>query len=118
VHAWSTVTLTAAAFQGGQDFAPGSEVDLNATLAQSAQQLPAGATVLAEITPPTGALSTVRLTTSGDGDFNGSFKTRVAGSYQVRFIAQGKTRRGQPFTRERLSSAAAWVGTLTPPTAG
>ena len=118
VHAWSTVTLEASAFQTDGDFAPGSDVSLNATLAQSAQQLPAGVTVSAEITPPTGAVSTVRLTTDGGGDFSGSFKTKAAGSYQVRFIAHGKTRRGQPFTRERLSSAATWVGTLQPPAQG
>ena len=119
VHAWSTVTLQAQAIQEDAQPAPGSVVGLNATLAQSAQQLPAGVTVSAEITPPTGAVSTVRLTADdGGGGFSGSFKARVAGSYQVRFIAHGKTRRGQPFTRERLGSAAVWAGKLTPPAQG
>ncbi|GAA0240322.1 LodA/GoxA family CTQ-dependent oxidase [Cryptosporangium japonicum] len=115
VHTWSALSLVADVTQF--EFAPRSPVELSARLVQSGRELTTGLSVSAEITPPTGPMSRVALTGDG-GFFNGSFTVTAAGSYQVRFVAQGKAANGQPFTRERLGSAAAWVGETRPPAEG
>jgi hypothetical protein len=73
--------------------------------------------VRAEVQKPNGASSTVPLVEIEPGAFEVSVPAMMAGIYPIRFRAHGTTRRGHPFTREQLRTAAVWRGgDGTPPT--
>jgi hypothetical protein len=108
VHAYSNLTLQAHADQTG--FAPGAQVKLQATLAQSGIPLPHHATVWAEVVRPDGSSSTLALGEHADGEHTGQFVASLPGVYRMRVRAQGTSLSGEPFTREKTLSAAVWRG--------
>jgi L-Lysine epsilon oxidase N-terminal/L-lysine epsilon oxidase C-terminal domain/von Willebrand factor type A domain len=108
VHAYSNLTLEASVEQ--TSFVPGAPMRLHASLAQSGIPLPQGARVWAEITAPSGALSTVAMQEAGQGQFGGEFTTTTPGVYRIRVRALGTTVTGEPFTREKTLTGAVWRG--------
>ncbi|NIK58881.1 LodA/GoxA family CTQ-dependent oxidase [Kribbella shirazensis] len=117
VHSYSNVSLRATADQ--RSFEPGAEVTINATLTQSGVPVDGDPYLWADVTRPDGVVTTVVLDAAGPGDFTGRFGTTMPGVYRIRVRARGRTRAGEPFTRERLVTAAVWRGgDSTPPPAG
>jgi hypothetical protein len=108
VHAYSNLTLEATVEQ--TSFVPGAPMRLHASLAQSGIPLPQGARVWAEITAPSGALSTLTMQEAGEGQFAGEFTTTTPGVYRIRVRALGTTVTGEPFTREKTLTGAVWRG--------
>ena len=108
VHAWSNVSLHAWAQQSG--YAPGSQVNLMATLAQSGVPMTPGSQVRVELERPDRSSTTLPMLEEEAGRFAASFTASLAGVYRIRVLARGRTRRGELFTRERALSAAVWLG--------
>ena len=65
--------------------------------------------VWAELTRPDGSTDRIDLAPSHDRD-EGSFTAAAVGTHRIRVRARGRTRRGNPFTRERLLAASVWLG--------
>jgi hypothetical protein len=104
VHSYSNLSLRASVRQTG--FEPGATVHLNATLAESGIPPRPGSSVSAEVSRPDGTSTTVVLTESHPGSFEGTFTTSVSGVYRCRVRASGRTRLGYPYQREQTVTAA------------
>jgi hypothetical protein len=109
VHSYSSLSLNASAEQTG--FEPGARVMLHASLSESGIPLPSGnGAVQAEIQRPDGSVGTLALLEQEAGRFSATFETTTAGVYRLRLRANGRTRRGLRFTRERTLTVAVWRG--------
>jgi L-Lysine epsilon oxidase N-terminal/L-lysine epsilon oxidase C-terminal domain/von Willebrand factor type A domain len=106
VHAYSGVSMDAEVRQQSLD--PGARVTVSARVTESG--LPADAvSVWAEVTRPDGGTDRVDLAPAHDRH-EGAFTATAVGTHRVRVRARGRTRRGNPFTRERLLTASVWLG--------
>ncbi|HLN98981.1 MAG TPA: LodA/GoxA family CTQ-dependent oxidase [Pyrinomonadaceae bacterium] len=112
VHAYSNISLQAHVEQSG--FEPGAFVELYASVAQSGVPLPKQAQVWVEVQKPDGSAITVMLSEYNEGQFKGELATSRPGVYRLHFRATGTTLSGEPFTRERLLTAAVWRGVDRP----
>ena len=108
VHTYSNIGLRARAEQTGFD--PGATVNLFATLTESGLPTQQPATVWAEVTRPNGVEGTVPLRADEPGIFSAHYVTTEAGLYRYRVRASGRTRQGEPFTREHTVTAGVWRG--------
>src|SRR5690349_10308708 len=99
VHTYSNLTLEAGAEQSG--FEPGADVRLSAALAQSGIPFDGSAAVWAEVTLPFGKTFRVEMDQGDQGGYTGGFATEAVGVYRIRVRANGTTRRGEPFAREK-----------------
>ncbi|MFF0267464.1 LodA/GoxA family CTQ-dependent oxidase [Kribbella sp. NPDC004536] len=108
VHSYSNVSLSATADQ--RSYEPGAEIVVRATLTQSGVPVDGDPYLWAEVTQPDGSVLNVELSS-----LVGSFIATLPGAYRIRVRARGRTRSGQPFTRERLLTATVWHGGDTPP---
>jgi hypothetical protein len=104
----SNLKMVASLEQSGYE--PGADLALRAVLTEYDLPVAKRASVRVELTRPGG--STVSLATAEVelGVFEVTTKAMTAGIYQARFLAQGVTLRGAPFTREHLATAAVWRG--------
>ena len=64
---------------------------------------------------PLGLSQSLQLAEVQPGVFERSFTAGIAGTYEARFAASGKTLRGRRFTREAVRTAAVWIGGDRPP---
>lgn len=108
VHGHSSLSLRSEVQQTG--FEPGAIVRLVATLTQSGVPLESPASVWVELTRPDGSTTSIALHGNEAGRFGAEFVADLAGVYRLRVRAQGQTRHGMPFTRERSHTAAVWRG--------
>lgn len=107
VHSYSSVAFDAELDQTSLE--PGATVTVRARLAQSG--LPSvGAAAWAEVTRSDGSALRVDLTANATGEFSATFTADRSGAYHVRVRARGRTRLGNPFTREQTLTAAVWRG--------
>ncbi|MFH8249981.1 LodA/GoxA family CTQ-dependent oxidase [Microbacterium sp. B2969] len=107
VHSYSSIAFEADLDQSSLE--PGATVTVRARLAQSG--LPSeGASVWAEIVRPDASAFTLALGESESGEHTATFVAGSAGVYTVRVRGRGRTRLGNPFTRERTLTAAVWRG--------
>ena len=116
VHAYSNLSLDAHTEQAS--FEPGARVAIHATLAQSGIPLGQHAQVWAEVTAPGGGASTLALHEESNGQFAATLNTTRPGVYRLRIRARGTSLSGEPFTREKTSTAAVWRGGDRPPVTG
>ncbi|HEX6159521.1 MAG TPA: M14 family zinc carboxypeptidase [Thermoanaerobaculia bacterium] len=108
VHARSELAMAVTVTQSGQT--PGVGVTVRARLTQY-QSIPIeGATVRAQIRFPDGATMTRLLTPIGDGAYEDAFQATQSGTYTIGIGAEGRSLRGEPFTREAVRTAAVWRG--------
>lgn len=107
VHADSDLTMTVTARQDGH--APGSAVDIRATLTDSGIPLAWQAAVTVDVTLPDGAAQRVPLQEIEEGVHAVSLPLTQLGHYPMLVRAQGHDLGGLPFTREEVRSAATWV---------
>ena len=68
------------------------------------------ARVTATVDYPDKSRSTVTLVEGEPGVFAATLTASQGGIYTVRFLADGGTSRGLPFTREEIATAAIWAG--------
>jgi hypothetical protein len=109
VHSYSSVSLRAALDQAGYE--PGARVQVQATLTQSGIPLQGEAQVWAELTRADGTRTQVPLVADGaSGRHAGEFVAATAGVHRLRVRALGRTRDGNPFTREQTLTAVVWRG--------
>jgi hypothetical protein len=109
VHAYSSLSMAARLHQSGQE--PGDRVVLEAALTESGVPIADGsASVWAEVKHPDGTQSKVLFAAADEGRFQGKLKASQAGVHRFRIRANGKTRRGQAYTRERTLTAQIWHG--------
>lgn len=108
VHSYSNISLQAEHRQTGWE--PGARVTLTARLTQSGLPVSGAATVWAEWTRPDGTIATLAFQAAEPGLFTSEFVAATAGIHRLRVRAQGMTRNGMPFTRERTLTPAVWRG--------
>ncbi len=94
---------------------PGTSSRLQATLTDSGIPLVGTARITAEVTSPTGQVTTSTLTEAEPGIFTGTVATTTSGVYRVLVRSRGADHHGVPFTREELRTLAVWAaGDLRP----
>jgi hypothetical protein len=108
VHSYSNLRLAATLAQSG--FAPGAKLLLRAVLSEYGVPIDRRATVVAWVRDPGGVLQSHALVETVPGVFEHALATSLAGTYEVRFMAQGRTLRNRPFTREAVRTGAVWIG--------
>lgn len=108
VHAYSNVRMAATLHQSS--FAPGATIAVRAVLTEYGLPVAGRARVTARVVDPTGLVTVVALTETGPGVFTAAVHGSIPGTWEVRFHADGRTLRGQPFTREAVRTAAIWHG--------
>ena len=116
VHSFSNLRMNASVSQ--TSFVPGATLSLRASLTEYAQPVVGRARVRAELQYPDGTQTVISLSESEPGIHTASLTASVPGIYRFRFLAEGATYRGTPFTREQLATAAVWNGgdqPYTPP---
>ena len=106
VHTFSNLRMRASLSQSHNE--PGATIFLRAALTEYSAPLRNSAKVRAEVTWPDAPVMNVSLSRVGPGLFEGSFVASQAGVYPCRIMAEGKTMRGQPFTREQTLTGAVW----------
>jgi subtilisin family serine protease len=111
-QARSVLRMTPSLIQAG--LVPGSEVRLGAIVTEYGAPPPRGATIIAVVTPPAGARSTLSLTEGADGEFTATMVAAHPGVYRLRFFGSGRTTRGSAWSREALRSAVVWRGADAP----
>ena len=108
IHAYSNVHLQARLDQGSLE--PGARLALTAVLTEYDVPLGGRSNVLAEIERPDATRSTVPMFETEPGVFSAEFQTTLPGVYRMLIHAEGRSRRGLPFTREQLLTAAVFRG--------
>jgi len=109
VHAYSNLRMKASLNQNSYE--PGAQVYLNTVLTEYGMPMRAGqASVEAIVSRPDNTVTTVPLTETEDGVFDGSFTANLSGVYTCRIMVNGKTLRGRDFTREQTLTAPVWKG--------
>lgn len=116
VHAVSDLELQVTATQISH--APGSSVDLVATLTESGIPLERQATVSVEVTKPDGGRHTVVLSEVEPGRYRTTLPLAELGLYSLLVKAAGRSFSGKKFTREELRTAATWIDQTGPGTGG
>lgn len=91
-------------------YAPGADLTLRTALTEYDLPVAKRAWVRVELVRPGGSMVPLQLTEIEPGVFEATTKAQTPGIYQARFMAQGVTLRGKPFTREQLATAAVWRG--------
>lgn len=115
VHGRSELTMNVNVLAHGH--LPGASVNLVAALAEYAQPVRGTrAKVVAEVTWPDGGVVTIAFNEKYPGRYHGHFDADGAGVYTIRFLAQGKTTFGSPFTREAVRTLAIYIAEPAPST--
>jgi hypothetical protein len=105
---YSNLRLAADVEQSG--FEPGAELRFRAVLTEYGIPVEKRARVNIELTRPGGSVVTLSMVETEPGVFEQKQQATYSGIYHVRFLANGVTLGGTPFTREQLASAAVWQG--------
>jgi hypothetical protein len=119
VQSYSNLAMAVDVLQASTD--PGETLRLVALLSEYQVPFQGSARVAVEVTDPAGGLSSVTLSPSGPGRFEGTYATSLPGIYRCRFRASGYTSQRQPFQREETRTAATWKqrpGEDIPPDSG
>jgi hypothetical protein len=113
VHSYSNLRMVATLSQSG--FAPGATCTLRAVLTEYGVPVDGRAQVTVALRDPLGLSQSLQLAEVQPGVFERSFTAGIAGTYEARFAASGKTLRGRRFTRDAVRTAAVWIGGDRPP---
>lgn len=108
VHTLSNLRMRASLSQSGNE--PGATIYVRAVLTEYGVPLRGSATVRAELTRPDETVTIVNFARVERGVYEASVVASQDGVYRFRIIAEGKTMRGQPFTREQMLTGAVWRG--------
>jgi subtilisin family serine protease len=113
VHSYSNLRMATTLSQSG--FAPGAKLLLRAVLTEYGMPVDRRATITALVTDPGSVQHTVGLTETAPGVFECELQTTLAGTYEIRITARGRTHRNRAFTREAVRTGAVWIGGDRPP---
>jgi hypothetical protein len=116
VNAYTDLRLKSAVVQ--KSFEPEAAGLLRASLSQYGIPLDIESRVWAEVTMPGGETVEQRLKHVGEGVFQGTYDTTLAGVYSVRLRARGRSADGHTFYRESTYTMSVWEGGDTPPKRG
>lgn len=109
VQAHSNVRLQA--WLGQASHEPGAHLTLTAQVSESDLPIPVATRVRSQVTTPLGVTSTVVLDpTTNPGWYAATVEAQMPGVYQIRVLAEGRTLRGQPFTREHSLTGYVFTG--------
>ncbi len=108
VQVRSNLQFSAAVRQNTME--PGETVGLEASLSEYTVPYGGSATVWCEVVEPDGSTTDLRLAREREGRYAGSFAAAAAGIYRLRFRAEGRTRDGHSFQREKTMSASTFLG--------
>ncbi|MCI0741169.1 MAG: tyrosinase family protein [Gemmataceae bacterium] len=108
VQSYSNLRMAARVEQSG--FEPGADLRFRAVLTEYGVPVDKRARVRIELTRPGGSVVVLSTTETEPGIFERTAQAAYTGVYHVRFLANGVTLRGAPFTREQTASAAVWQG--------
>jgi hypothetical protein len=112
VHAVSDLEMKATATQ--LSHAPGSNLEVTATLTDSGIPLERRAFVSMAVTKPDGAEETVALNEVEPGVHRVTMPLTQVGLYSLLIRGRGDSFSGKPFTREELRTAATWIDQTGP----
>jgi hypothetical protein len=116
VHAYSNLRMKATVTQTSNE--PGASVTVRAVLTEYAVPVASRATSRAELTRPDNTGATLAMPEVEAGVFEVTSPAVLPGIYRFRILAEGRTFRGRPFTREQTLTAAVWKGGDVPPPNG
>jgi Common central domain of tyrosinase/von Willebrand factor type A domain len=112
-HTYSNLNLNA--YKHQESLKPGAAVTLFASLEEYDVPLPTDAVVWAEITNPDQSTFDLKVLQKINGaTYSASFNTTLPGVYFCRVRAEGLTRKGVAFTRERTMTAGVYYGDYNP----
>lgn len=114
VHTFSNLKLFPRIDQDSME--PGANVTLRSNLSEYGLPVEGRAIVRVEVRRPDNSLYTYPLIEEPGGNFEKNFIANMSGIYNCRFIANGTTMRGKPFTREQTLTFAVWNGGNNPRT--
>ncbi|MDD5319798.1 MAG: VWA domain-containing protein [Methylococcales bacterium] len=113
MHAYSNLRMRARLAQTSNE--PGATITVRAVLTEYGVPVAARATCRADLTRPDNTGATLAMAEVEPGVFEAMTSTLFAGVYRFRIVAEGRTLRGRPFTREQTLTAAVWKGGDNPP---
>lgn len=107
-RAYSNLRMRAKLSQNSHE--PGAILTLRALLTEYGVPVEKRAVVRAELDRPDGSRAVLSLIEVEPGIFEANTTAALAGVYRFRVLADGKTFRNVPFTREQLLSGSVWKG--------
>jgi len=113
VHAYSNLRMRARLAQTSNE--PGATITIRAVLTEYGVPVAARATCRAEVTRPDSTGATLAMAEVEPGVFEAMIPALLPGVYGFRIVAEGRTLRGRPFTREQTLTGAVWRGGDNPP---
>lgn len=108
VHAFSNLRMRGSLSQTSNE--PGATMTVRATLTEYGVPAAGRATSRVELIRPDLSPSTLAMSEVQPGVFEVSIDANTQGVYQFRILADGRTLRGLPFTREQTLTGAVWRG--------
>ncbi len=113
-HAYSNLRMKASLAQTSNE--PGATMIIRALLTEYGIPVAARATCRAELTRPDNTGATLAMPEVESGVFEATMSAILPGIYRFRIVAEGRTLRGRPFSREQTLTGAVWKGGDNPPT--
>lgn len=113
VHAYSNLRMRASLVQTSNE--PGATITVRTILTEYGVPIAARASCRAEMTRPDNTGAALVMTEVEPGVFETMTPALLLGVYRFRIVAEGRTLRGRPFTREQTLTGAVWKGGDNPP---
>ena len=115
VHAYSNLRMRVALAQTSNE--PGATITVRAVLTEYGVPVALRAACRVELTRPDNTQTTAVMSEVQPGVFESLTLASAPGIYRFRILAEGKTLRARPFTREQTLTGAVWRGgNSDPPT--
>ncbi|HEU5170951.1 MAG TPA: tyrosinase family protein [Gemmatimonadales bacterium] len=108
VHAYSNLRMRATLSQTSNQ--PGATITIRAALTEYGVPVAYRAACRAELTRPDNTQATLLMPEVQAGVLESATSAAAPGIYRFRILAEGKTLRGRPFTREQTLTGAVWPG--------
>jgi hypothetical protein len=108
VHAYSNLRLRASLSQTSN--VPGATIEVRGVLTEYGVPVAGRATCRTDLSRPDHTRPTIAMAEVQPGVFEASVPAPIPGIYTFRILAEGRTFRGLPFTREQTLTGAVWRG--------
>lgn len=108
VHSYSGISSKVDAIQTSYEL--GASIELRASLTEYGIPLDRSLQSWVEVILPDGSRKEFTLSKTANGEAMGSFKTSIAGVYQLRTRVRGISKNGHPFHRESTQTVSVWAG--------
>lgn len=112
-HAYSNLRMKASLAQ--TSYEPGATITVRTVLTEYGVPVASRANCRAELTRPDNTDAILAMPEVEPGVFQTTTHAGMAGVYRFRVLAEGRTLRGRPFTREQTLTGAVWKGGDNPP---